>query len=145
MIRVQAAPPAHMPWLAERAQINLVPGLMAIEAVNERGEIVAMVGYERHFAGACMIHIALAYPAALRHVLEPGFHVAFDEAPNGFGAVEVFAPVRDDNQASLDLVEHLGFKQFHHGVDWLEPGVGIKWFGMRREACRFLSRERKAA
>lgn len=135
---VRQAPPAHLPWLAERARINLVPGLVAIEAVNERGEIVAMVGYEPHFVGAGMMHVALAYPSALRHVLKTGFHLAFDAPPHGFGWVEAFAPVRDDNRASLFLVEHLGFKKFHIGKDWLGPGASLVWFGMRRSDCRFL-------
>jgi hypothetical protein len=140
-VSVRQAPAEHLPWLAERAQINLHPGVLAIEAVNEQGRIVAMVGYERHYVGACMMHVAIDHPAALRHVLRPGFRLAFDKHPHGFGCAEVFAPVRDDNRASLLLVEHLGFKKFHYGKDWMGQGVGLVWFGMRRGECRFLGKD----
>lgn len=135
---VRQAPREHLAWLAARAHIHILPGLIAIEAVNEKGEIIAMVGYEPHFPGACMMHVALEHRASLRHVLKPGFRLAFDEHPHGLGCVEVFAPVRDDNERSLKLVPNLGFKQFHHGKDWLRPGLGIVWFSLRREQCRFL-------
>lgn len=139
-VSVHVAPLEHLPWLAERARVNLHPGFHALEAVKD-GRIVAMVGFEPLYPCAGMMHVALEYPTALRHILHRGFRIAFTDAPDGFGWVEAFAPVRDDNRASLFLVEHLGFKRFHHGRGWMGDGVGLVWFGMRRSECRFLGKE----
>lgn len=137
---LRQAPPEHLPWLAERASVNLHPGLFAIEAV-QGDRILAMVGFEHHFPRAVMLHVALDHPAALRHVLKPGFRLAFNDFPHGLGCVEVFAPVKDDNRASLLLVEHLGFRKLFHGKDWMGEGVGLVWFGLRRSDCRWLGRD----
>jgi hypothetical protein len=140
-VTVRVAPAENRPWIAERAQINLHPLVMVIEAVNDAGRILAQVGLERHFPGACMMHVALDHPAALRHVLAPAFRLVFDAHPHGFGCVEAFAPVKDDNRASLLLVEHLGFRKLFHGKDWMAPGIGLVWFGMRRCDCRWLGKD----
>ena len=143
-VTVRVAPPEHRPWLAERAQVNLHPMLMVIEAVNDEGRILAQVGYERHYPGACMMHVALDHPAALRHMVygkQSAFRLAFDAPPHGMGCAEVFAPVRDDNRASLFLVEHLGFRKLFHGKDWMGPGVGLVWFGMRKGDCRYIGKD----
>lgn len=137
-VAIRTATVEGVRWLAERANLNPHPWLQAFEAVNDKGEIVAVVGYERHYARACMMHVALRAPIYLRHILRPAFEVAFRPFPHGFDCVEAFAPVQDDNVASLRLLPSLGFKQFHHGKDWIRPGVGIVWFSMRRDECRWV-------
>lgn len=140
MIHVRRATADHLPWLAERAQIAITPALAALEAVRDDGTITAMVGYDGWIGNACMIHVAIEHPAALRHILKPGFGLVFDDKPKGLGFAAVYAPVREDNRASLELVEHLGFKKFHHGKDWIAPGVGLVMHEMRREDCRWAGR-----
>ena len=142
-VTVRVAPPENRPWLAERAKINLHPMVMVIEALNDDGRILAQVGYERHYPGACMMHVAIVSPIHLRHVLKPAFRLVFDEYPHGMGCVEAFAPVRDDNGDSLAILRNprFGWRELFHGKDWMAPGVGLVWFGMRRSDCRWLGKD----
>ena len=137
-VTVRPMAPDRRGWLAERAGLSIHPGLVAIEAVKDDGTIVAAVGYDGWLGNSCMMHVAVEHPAALRHVLKPGFGIAFAPKPAGLGFAAVYAPVRDDNRAALLMVEHLGFKPFHHGKDWVQPGVGMVLFEMRRGDCRWL-------
>jgi RimJ/RimL family protein N-acetyltransferase len=121
------------------------PDLHAIEAVDEDGRIVGMVGYDGWMPGAVCLHIAIEHPAALRRLLRPGFGVAFDPQPRGVGKVAALATVLSTNERSLRLVRHLGFREVYRGRDWSGPGVDFVVHEMRREECRFLPRARKAA
>lgn len=144
-IRVQAAPPAHHSWLAERAELTLLPGFMALEAVDEGGRIVGMVGFELGWRATVMLHIAVEHPAALRHLIRSGFGAAFDPPPRGFGRVTAIATVLSTNTRSLKLVRHLGFKHIHTGRDYMGPGVHVEYFEMRREECRWISDDLRRA
>lgn len=151
MIRVQAAPPVHHSWLAERAGLALHSGFMALEAV--RGDqIVGMVGFDGLSGsndpqphGSVVLHVAVEHPAALRHLLRAGFGAAFEAPPRGFGRVAAIATVRSDNAKSLRLVRHLGFRQVFVGRDYAAPGVDFVYFELRREDCRFIPRALRRA
>ena len=135
---VRIAPPEHLPWLAERAGLFIHPNLAAIEAVRENGAIVGMMGFDGWLGNSCQMHVALEHPSALRHILRPSFHKVFDDPPNGLGYACVFATVRDDNKAALELVEHVGFRKVGRSRDCVSKGVGLVFHELRREDCRFL-------
>jgi hypothetical protein len=146
VIRVQAAHPSHFGWLAERAGLVLRPGFGAIEAVDETGRILAMVGYEAAWPETVTMHVAVEHPYALRHILRPGFGTAFESAPRGLGKRAATITVLSTNPRSLALVRHLGFRHIHTGKNYAGGGVDIEFFEMKREDCRFLPRAvRKAA
>lgn len=140
MIHVQAAPPAHHEWIAKRAGLSLHSGFGAIEAIDEAGRIVGMVGFDGWMPGSVCLHIALEHPAALRHLLRAGFGVAFDPKPAGFNKVAAVATVMSTNKRSLALVKKLGFRHAYTGRDWSGPGIDFEVFEMRREDCRWLRR-----
>ena len=145
MVHVHAAPPEHHAWIAERARLALHPGFMALEAVDESGRILAMVGYELGWPGTVMMHVAIDHPHALKHILRPGFGAAFDAPPRGFGKVAATVTVLSTNTRSLRLVEHLGFRHIHTGRDYWASGVHIEFFEMKREDCRFIPRALRRA
>lgn len=145
MIRVQAAPPEHHHWLAERAGLTLHSGFGAIEAIDDSGRILGMVGYDGWWPGAVALHIAIDHPSALRHLLRPGFGVAFDAKPGGFGKSAVTATVLSTNEKSLRLVRHLGFRHIHTGRDYAGAGVHVEFFEMRRDECRWIPRSMRRA
>jgi RimJ/RimL family protein N-acetyltransferase len=146
VIRIQAAPPEHFPWIAQRAGLVILPGFGALEAVDDAGRILGMVGFDTGWPGTVALHIALDHPYALRALLRPGFGIAFAPAPAGYGRTAATITVLSTNERSLNLVRHLGFRHVHSGRDYMKPGVHVEFFEMRREDCRFIPRAmRKAA
>lgn len=145
MIRVQAAPPEHHPWIAERAHLALHPGFMALEAIDEGGRIIGMVGFDSWWPGAVALHVALAHPAALRHLIRPAAGVVFDAPPRGFGRRAVTATVLSSNARSLHLAQSFGFRLVYVGRDYAGPGVDVHFFEMRREECRWIPRQMRRA
>jgi RimJ/RimL family protein N-acetyltransferase len=136
VIEVRQAPKEHFQWLIERAQCAPSPGFRALEAVDG-DRIVAMVGYDLATATMVQLHIALDHPAALRHVLEPGFRWAFS------GKIRLaLCAIPALNRASRDLVERLGFRQTYRIEDGWDEGEDLVLYEMRRDECRWL---RKAA
>jgi RimJ/RimL family protein N-acetyltransferase len=136
-LRVQAAPPEHHPWIAERAGLSLHPGFMALEAVD--GErILGMVGFDGWLPGAVCLHVAIEHPIALRRLISAAFTSAFAPAPRGFGKRAAIATVLSTNKRSLRLVRRLGFRDAYVGRDWSGPGVDFMAFELRREECRFI-------
>lgn len=131
---VRAAAPDHLPWLAERAGLAIHPALRAIEAVDDAGRIHGMVGFDGWTKNAVCLHVALDNPAALRHLLKPGFGIPFIEL--GLGVA--LAPVASTNDRSLKLVPKLGFRFAYRVRDGLDKGVDLIWFEMRKEECRHI-------
>jgi RimJ/RimL family protein N-acetyltransferase len=98
-----------------------------------------MVGYDGWMNGAVSVHVAVEYPAALRHVLRPGFGIPFTE----LGMRLVLCQVLSTNAASIRMVKHLGFKEVFRGREWYAPGVDLVFFEMRRSDCRWIPQDRK--
>lgn len=134
-------PPEHLDWFAERANLTISPAFRAIEAIDEAGRIHGAVGYDGHTPNACCIHVALDNPAALRHLLKPGFGIPFIEMGKGV----LLATVLGTNKRSLRLVPRLGFRPVHRIADGYQPGVDVYLFEMRKESCRYIRAARKAA
>lgn len=138
---VRAAPPEHYGWIAERASLVPGPAFRAIEAVDEAGKIHGQVGYDGWTPNAVCMHVALEHPAALRHLLRPGFGIPFCE----LGREVALACVLSTNARSLALVPRLGFRFAYRVRDGWRRGVDLVWFEMRREDCRYVKEERWAA
>jgi RimJ/RimL family protein N-acetyltransferase len=118
---------------------------MAMEAVDESGRIVGMVGFDGWLPGACCLHVAVDSPIALRRLVRAAFGVAFDAKPAGFDKAAVIATIRSDNARSLRLVKHLGFRHAYTGRDWFGRGLDFEVFELRRSECRYWQRARKVA
>jgi RimJ/RimL family protein N-acetyltransferase len=138
VIRIQAAPPEHHPWIAERAGLALHSGFMAIEAVDDTGRVLGMVGFDGWMPQAVCLHIAIEEPIVLRRLLPAAFGVAFGPPPGGFAKAAAIATVLSTNEKSLELVRRVGFQKAYVGHDWSGPGVDFCVFEMRREWCRFI-------
>jgi hypothetical protein len=137
VIHTGPAPIEHYAWIAQRAQVNPGAQFRALEAVDDTGRILAMVGYDGWLTGCVNVHVALDHPAALRYVLRPGFGIPFVE----LGCRLVLCQVLSTNWASLRLVNHLGFKEVFRGREWWAPGVDLVFFEMRRADCKWIPLE----
>ena len=133
-MRVLPAHPSEYSWIAGRAELVIGPAFRAIKAVDETGRIHGMVGYDGWTQNAVSMHVALEHPAALRHLLRPGFGVPFLELGKGVA----LAMVLSSNERSLALVPRLGFRETHRVRDGWSVGVDLVLFEMRREDCRWL-------
>lgn len=137
---VRAAPPEHFQYLVERAGVFPSPLFKAIEAVDEKGTVHGMFGYDGWTPNAVVMHVALDTPIALRHLLRPAFQYPF----NQLGLGVALCAIRGDNERSLRLTEHVGFERVYTIRDCFGVGVDQMIFEMRREDCRWIAR-RKAA
>ena len=125
-------------WLASRAGITVHPGLEAIKATDKNGRIVGMVGFDGWTPASLSMHVAVEYPAALRHLIRPAFSLAFDRLQKHV----VLATVLSTNKRSLILVRHLGFRETHTIIDGWSVGAHLVIHEMRRPECRWLEPER---
>ena len=141
MIDVRIATREEHPWIIQRAGLTVTPDFAAVRARDtESGRIVAMVGYDSWTPNTVTVHVALAHPAALRHVLVPGFEIPFVHA----GRKVAICAVNGTNHRSLALVKRLGFREVYRLRDGWSDGQDLVLFEMRRENCRWI-RRRKAA
>ncbi len=139
------APREHLAWIAERAHIDVFPWTRALEAVSDDGRILAMVACDGWSKNSCQMHVALEPGVegmrAGVSLIRPAFLFVF--VILGLGVA--VGTLRSDNVKALALNRHLGFREVFRGKDWHEPGVDQVWMEMRREECRWLLPERKAA
>lgn len=142
---VRWAPKEHYPWIAQRARIDTGPCFIALEAATEDGKGFAMVGFDGWTPRSLSMHVALgdshAGKRAGRALIRPAFEFAFVEAKRSI----VTGTVLSNNPKALALDMNLGFREVFRGKDWWGPGVDMIWLEMRREDCRWIEPQRKAA
>jgi len=132
LIEVHPAPVEHYGWIAQRANLTISKGFMAIGAYAADGRILGMVGYDGWTPNSCCMHVAIDSPIAIRRLRRPAFGIPFLELKKGL----VLASVLSTNKNSLRFVagpRGLGFTQIAGIRDGYEPGVHVMLFEMRRE------------
>lgn len=135
---VRQAPAEHYAWIAERAQLVIGDQFRALEALDG-DRILGMVGYDAWTLNACNMHVALDSPIAVRGLLPQAFELPF----KSIGVVT--CNVVSTNERSLRLVRHLGFKELTRVRDGWAVGIDMLLFEMRREDCKWIGLQRKAA
>jgi hypothetical protein len=139
---VRAAPPEHYQYLVERAGVTPSPLFKAIEAVDGKGTVHGMFGYDAWTANAVVMHVALDSPVVLRRLIMPAFEYPFVQL--GLGVA--LCAIRGDNERSLKLTERVGFKRVYTIRNCFGGGVDQMIYEMRREDCEWIAPgARKAA
>lgn len=136
---VRAAPSDHFPWLVSRVGCAITPAFRAIEAVDVRGNIRGMVGFDLWTANSVQAHMAVDTPIAWRSLLRPAFRYPFLEGGRGL----ILGIISAANAKSLAMARGLGFHETHRIRDGQSVGVDLVVMEMRREHCRWI--ERRAA
>lgn len=122
-------------WLTERTEACLTGKARGIECVDERdGRVVAMMVYDQLTHNSCFGHLAIDVPAAWRRLARPTFEYPFRQLGKGV----MFCGISHLNDRSLALVRHLGFREIARFRDFVNVGVDMLFFEMRRETCRWL-------
>lgn len=134
---MQTAPQSDYHWLAARARLTPSPNFRAFEVVRNGvvpRRITAMAGFDGETANALWLSVAADEPIALRHLIKPVFGFAFRE----LGKEVILASVLSTNQRSLKIVEAFGFREVYRGKEWVDHGVDLIVFEMRRRDCKWL-------
>lgn len=134
---VRAAPPRDFAWLYQRTGFLLSGTGKAIEAVDAKGQIRGMVGYDDWTPGSVRMHVALDAPAAGRDLLRPAFLYPFVEV----GVRVALAQVVSTHKRIVALALHLGFRETHRELRGWDDAGDIIFMRLDRASCRFLTRK----
>ena len=136
-LTVRAAPSEHFAWIRERTQCVVGPDFRAIEAVDAKGRIRGMVGFDGWWGNAAQMHVALDTPTALRALLGPAFDYVFNQC----GKSIALGVVPSHNEKALAFDQHIGFREVHRVKDGWAPGDDVVFLELRKENCRWLRRK----
>lgn len=137
---VRPAKREELAWLTARSSwvpTDAARGILREEA----GCILSMVVFDEWTPNAARIHVAVDAPPPCKDFICAAFEYPFLEANKGV----LLCTVPAHNWRCLRLVHRLGFTEQHRVTDGWETGTDLVEFEMRKENCRWLRRERKAA
>lgn len=120
-------------WLCSRIGLAPTTNLRCIGRLNQKGDIIGVVGYDQYSGTSMMMHCAGEGNWLSREFLR----VLFDYPFRVVKLKVVFAMVCSTNTRALQLDYHVGFKYEHTLKDAFEDGDGIL-LSMRAEECRYL-------
>ena len=135
-MRVLAGESSDIEWLVSRTRCAVTRGFKAIKAVDARGQIRGMVGYDGWTENAVTSHMAVDTPIAWRSLIPACFEYPFLECRRDI----LLGVIPADNAKSWGMASHLGFRIAHTVMDGWAKGVGLLLLELRREDCRFLRR-----
>jgi L-amino acid N-acyltransferase YncA len=138
-LHVQMAPPEHFGWLLSRTGGCATHCFRALEAVDAKGQIKGMVGYDCWTPNSVQISVALDSPVVARSLLRRAFQYPFVECNRQM----LWAVISSRNSEALKLDAHLGFVETHRIREGHSPGIDLVLMEMRRADCRWLRPEEK--
>lgn len=140
-MKVQAAPPEHLAWFTQRTGYPTGPSFRAIEVVDGSGMVAGMVGFDNWCPNSAQIHVAIDRPALCRRLIRAAFEFPFVQAGRGV-LVALIAAI---NEKSMDLAQRFGFRIAYRVLDGWAPGVDLVVMELRKENCRWIRPQTKAA
>lgn len=135
-MRVEAAERRDFRWLVERTQCAPTEGFRALKAVDARGQIRGMVGYDAWTENACQAHMAVDTPIVWRSLLPAVFEYPFIQCNRGV----LLGVIQQSNAKSWGMAGALGFRLTHRIRDGWAKGDDLLMLELRREDCRYLRR-----
>jgi RimJ/RimL family protein N-acetyltransferase len=132
-LTVREAAPSELQFLRHFAAVELAPDARGMAAVDSKGRIRAMVGYERFTAESCHVHQA-GVTIAARSLVPACFIFPFV----GLGLKAIHGSVCSNNARALRMNARLGFRVTGLEKDAFGPGLDRVDMEMRREDCRWL-------
>ena len=113
-------------------------GIIALSDMNIPGGIVL---FDQFTDTACMAHIAVSNPMALR-----GMHVeAFNYAFRQLGLKMILGVVAGNNKKALKLNAHFGFSEIARIKDAYAEGIDQVVLQMLAEDCKYINQLKKVA
>jgi hypothetical protein len=140
-VRARATTPEALAWLEARTGLFLSRAAEGVAAVDTRGLIRGVVAFEGWTKNACQAHMAADAPIAWRVLLRAAFEYVFEQAGKGV----IFAAIPAHNIPSLRFAKHVGLVEVYRLRDGWDAGDDLVELELRKEHCRWLSSQRKAA
>ena len=134
---VYAAPAEHFGWLCSRTGYVPTPMFQAIEAMDSKGEIRGMVGYDSFTPNSVQMSIAVDSMIAVRALAVPAFDYAF----NQLGKSLSIGIVSSRNGEALTLNAWLGYQETYRIRDAHSDGIDLVILELRRADCRWLKKD----
>ncbi len=131
---------ADIAWIEDQVGV-LTRTATSIAAIRPNGEIAGVVAFDSWHPGSVQCHIALADKWAWRHLSRAVWDYAFEQE----GVSSVLAVIPSHRCEAIRTAMMLGFKDTHRVRDGFCVGSDLVHFQMRREQCRFLQPQAKAA
>jgi len=129
-LTVREAPINDHLWLCSKLSFPWTSDMIALEAVDENEQIVAMVGYQGWRPNSVTMLFAAAKPLAWRCLLKPAF--AYPFATRELVRVEI----PSHSTEMLSIAKRLGFREAHRVPDGYAKGDDVIELEMRRDECR---------
>lgn len=138
---IEAAPPPDFLWLQRRTGCALTSDFNAIRATNALGHVLGMVGFCDWTENSVQAHMAVDAPVVWRELLPAAFRYAFEERGRGI----LLGVIPSHNLRSIRFAKHVGLVETFRIKDGWSSGDDLVLLEMRRENCRWLTGQRKAA
>ncbi len=128
-------------WLCQMTGAVLTANARGIKAVDSRGHTRGVIAYDNWTENSCQAHMAVSTPIAWRTLLGSAFSYPFEELGRGL----ILAVIQSSNIKSLKVAAHMGFRMAHRVRDGWAIGEDLVMLELRREDCRWIQPQRKAA
>lgn len=100
-----------------------------------------MVAYDCWTESTVQAHMAVTTPIAWRSLRGPAFDYPFQQC----GKLKVLGVIPAHNRKSLRMAESLGFREAYRIEDGWAEGDDLVLVEMRRDECRWIQPQRRAA
>lgn len=140
-MRIRAARREHLAWLVRRTDCHFSPVAKGVEAVDDSGRILGMVVFDAWTENAAQAHMAVDAPIAWRGLLPFALGYLFLEAKKGV----LLGAISSQNTRSLRFARHVGLVELTRIKDGAAEGDDLVLLELRKENCRYLHGQRKAA
>jgi hypothetical protein len=140
-VKVEAAKAQDFRWLQARTSCALTTDFTALKAVDSAGRIRGMVGFCNNTESATQAHMAVDAPIVWRSLLPAAMHYVFEQCRKDI----LLGAIPSGNARSIRLAQSAGLREVHRVRDGWAKGEDLVLLELRREECRFLSKERMVA
>lgn len=129
-------------WFKSRTSVILCEDSEAIIAVDDEGEIAAMVVFDTWTPSSVNVHMAVENPMAIKHGI---FEQVAIHAYVTRGKKRLFGLVPSNNFKAMKLDMHIGFQEVARVPDAVDDGVDYVIMRLDKEDCRWLPKEHREA
>ena len=129
-------------WFKERTHVILCEDTQGIVAMDQQGDILAILVADSFSPDSCNVHMAVDNPMVIRHgfLNEVARHLFITCGRN-----HIFGLVPSNNKKALKFDKHIGFEEVARIPDGVGSGTDYVVLRMDKETCPWLDQKKEAA